>query len=150
MASKYEKYILREPTAKWGDVEAEPDRSKRKSIRINTNLEKSVGIDMAFMGVSAELIKSMPDKPGHPSHVHDVDEYLLFMGSDPTNILEFGAEVELTLGAGEDKEVHTIDSVTIVYIPAGLAHLPMVYKRVDKPIYFGHLLLSPDYVETRL
>jgi hypothetical protein len=147
--TKYGKYILRQPTAKWGSVEPEPE-GERRSIRINSNLMSTIGVDVAFMGVTPELVQQMASRPGHPSHVHDVDEYLFFMGGDPTNILDFGAEVELTLGTGEDQEKHIIDTPSIVYIPKGLAHLPMVYKKVDKPVYFGHLLMAPDYVETRL
>jgi len=153
MVSKYEKYIMREPNAKWGDVEPQPDGEKRRSIRINSNLISAIGVDMAFMGVTPEQFKAMqaaPSRLGHPSHVHDCDEYLLFMGADPTNLLDYGAEVELSLGAGKDQEKHIINTTTIVYIPKGLVHLPMVYKKVDKPVLFGHLLMAPDYSETRL
>ena len=98
------------------------------------------------MGVS----KASPQEQGHPSHKHDVDEFIFFIGGDPANMLDFGAEVELSLGEGEQQEKHIIDSTSVVYIPKGLVHLPMNYKRVDKPILFGHLLLSPDYSEIRI
>jgi hypothetical protein len=150
MTTKYGQYILREPNPKWGDVEPQPEGEKRRSVRVNSNLIKSIGVDCAFMCVTQEMAKQMASREGHPSHVHDVDEYLFFMSTNPDDMLDFGAEVELTLGAGEDKEIHIIDTTSIVYIPKGLAHLPMVYKKLDKPVLFGHLLMAPDYVETRL
>ena len=156
MLNKYEKFIMREPNAKWASVEPKWGM-ERKSIRVNSNLISDIGIDTAFMGITPEQFKEMeamaaskPGGDGHPSHVHDVDEYIFFMGGDPANILDYGAEVELTLGAGEDQEKYIINTPTIVYIPKGLAHLPMIYKKVDKPVLFGHLLMAPDYVETRL
>ena len=68
---------------------------------------------------------------------------------DPKNILDFGAEVELILGEGKGQEKHIIDTTSVVYIPKGLAHLPITFEKVDKPFLFGHLLLAPVYSETR-
>ena len=84
------------------------------------------------------------------AHKHEHAQYLCFIGGNPMDIRDFGAEVELTLGADDDQEKHIIDTPSIVYIPKGLPHLPMVYKKLDKPVFFGHLLMAPDYVETRL
>ena len=61
------------------------------------------------------------------------------------NFKEFGAEVELVMGEGEDAETYTITSTTWVYVPANLPHCPLDFKRVDKPIMFGHIMFSPTY-----
>ncbi len=142
--TKYGKYIMREPHAGWTSVEPQAERPAEISMRVNSSLLSSIGCDFAFVGVSEAGAQ------GHPSHKHDVDEFIFFVGGDPTNVLDFQAEVELTLGEGENQEKHTIDSAAVVYIPKGLAHLPIEFKRVDKPFLFGHLLLAPTYTETRL
>ena len=144
--TKYGKYIMREPHAKWTPVEPLPERTPTTSIRVNSNLFSTISCDFAFMGVT----EASPQEQGHPPHKHDVDEFIFFIGGDSRNMLDFGAEVELSLGEGEQQEKHTINSSSVVYIPKGLVHLPMTYKRVDKPILFGHLLLAPDYSEIRL
>jgi hypothetical protein len=146
MANKYGKYIMQEPHAPWVSMDPQPKGPIPASIRVNSHLFNTINCDCAFMGMTQP---SDPAQGGHPSHKHDVDEYLFFIGGDPENILDFGAEVELTLGEGDDKEVHTINSTSVVYVPKGLAHLPMVIKKVDKPILFGHLLMAPEYSEIR-
>jgi len=67
--------------------------------------------------------------------IHDeCDEYLCFIGGDPRNMFDFGAEIELYLG--EEEEKHVITSATIVYIPRGLPHCPLNFKKVEKPVLF--------------
>ena len=147
MATKYGKYIMREPHAAWTSIEPQPEKPTVTSIRVNSKLFSTISCDFAFVGMTqpSDPAKGM----GHPSHKHDVDEYLFFIGGNPENILDFGAEIELILGEGKDKEVHTINACSVVYIPKGLAHLPITFEKVDKPFLFGHLLMAPDYSEIR-
>jgi hypothetical protein len=144
--TKYGKYIMREPHAEWTSVEPKAERPAETSIRVNSNLFSTISCDFALVGVSEARLGGQ----GHPSHKHDVDEFIFFIGGDPTNILDFGAEVELSLGEGKDQEKHTINTTSVVYVPKGLVHLPVKFKKVDKPILFGHLLMAPDYSETRV
>jgi hypothetical protein len=144
--TKYGKYIFSEPHAEWTSIEPHREGSRDRSIRINSNLINTINCDCAFMGVSEP---SRESEGGHPSHAHNVDEFIFFIGGDPTNIMDFGAEVELTMGEGKDAEKHTINRTSIVYLPKGLYHLPMSYKKVERPILFGHLLLAPTYSEIR-
>ena len=75
----------------------------------------------------------------HP-HSHDFAEMLCFIGGDPTDITDFGAEIEVTLG--EECEVHKITSPAVVAMPPGLLHCPIVFKKVDKPLVFLEISLT--------
>jgi len=75
--------------------------------------------------------------------VHDFDQFLWFIGGDPTNVRDFGAEVELSLG--EEQRKHVIDSTSIVYIPKGLVHCPLHYKNVKKPFVVLDMSMTPKY-----
>jgi hypothetical protein len=77
-------------------------------------------------------------------HKHDHDQFLLFMGGNPLDVNDFGAEVEITLGDEEEK--HTINAPTLVHIPKGLLHGPLEYKKVDRPIEFLDIFLAPAYM----
>ena len=77
-------------------------------------------------------------------HSHDFDEFLVFLGCDPTNARDFEAEVELSMG--EEGEKHIIDTGAIVCIPKGLVHCPINFKKVGKPVLFCNIYLSPEYV----
>jgi hypothetical protein len=61
-------------------------------------------------------------------HSHDFDEILCFLSSNPANKLDFGAEVELSLGRESEKQI--IKSPSIVGIPKGFAHCPVNFKTV--------------------
>lgn len=79
------------------------------------------------------------------AHSHDFDMYLVFCGSDPDNMNDLGAEIELSFGEEEEKHIITIP--TVVYIPKGLKHCPLNFKKVDKPVMFLHATLAPKYVK---
>jgi len=82
-------------------------------------------------------------------HAHDFDQFLIFVGGDINNMVDLGGEVELTLSEdGVNLEKFVITEATNVYIPKGLYHCPLNFKRVDnpdKPILFHDLFFSPEY-----
>lgn len=83
------------------------------------------------------------------NHAHDFDQYLIFTGGDGTNMDDLGGMVELTLSKdGVNMEVFTITKATCVYVPAGLYHSPVNFKKINdpkKPIIFQMLYFkSPD------
>jgi len=67
-------------------------------------------------------------------HTHDYNEIVLHIGTDPDNPEELGGEVEFVVGG----EKLTIDKTSALYVPEGLKHGPLTWKRVDKP----HLLMT--------
>ena len=82
-------------------------------------------------------------------HAHDFDQFLIFAGGDLTNMPDLGGEVELTLSLdGKDLHKFVITEATMVYVPAGLYHCPLNFKKINdpkKPILFHDLFFSPEY-----
>ena len=76
-------------------------------------------------------------------HSHDFDEFLCFLGGNLERMFDFDATIELCMG--EEQELCLIEQATIVYIPAGLVHTPLTFKRVDKPVLFQPIPLTPAY-----
>ena len=81
-------------------------------------------------------------------HVHPNDECLLFVGLDPDNPDVLGAEIEIAMG--EELEKHVFDYPTVVVVPRGLVHCPLVTKRVDKPYGFSAISLNTSHETTWL
>jgi len=88
-------------------------------------------------------------EPGYAAdftHSHDNHELLCFLGGDPTNINDFGAEISICLG--DELEEHIITSPAIVSIPPGLKHCPLVVKKCTKPIVFLEISTTKEYKAT--
>ena len=80
------------------------------------------------------------------SHNHDFPQYLMFFGGEITDLTDLGGEIELTLSEdGENMEKHVFTKATMVYIPAGLYHCPLNFKKVTKPILFIDLFFASKY-----
>jgi len=75
-------------------------------------------------------------------HVHPDNECLLCFGHDTDDPGYLGAELELALG--KEQEKHTFNTPSLVVLPAGLPHCPLVTKKVDKTFAHGHVILGPD------
>jgi hypothetical protein len=83
------------------------------------------------------------------THVHAGDEYLCFLaGNVPDCFSEFDAEAEIYLG--KEQEKYVITQPTIVFIPKGLLHCPLEFKKVNKPLLFVMILLTPSFALTTI
>lgn len=82
------------------------------------------------------LYFTQPQVMVNTTHLHDFDEYLLFLGTNPADISDFQAEIELYMG--KEGEIHLIKSPTAVYVPAGLVHCPLKFVKITKPVFFFH------------
>jgi hypothetical protein len=76
-------------------------------------------------------IYEMPDPNPHINeHMHEkYDEIVLHIGGDPDNPEDLGAEIEFTI----DNKPLLINKTSSVFIPAGVKHGPVVWKKVRKP-----------------
>lgn len=82
------------------------------------------------------------------AHAHAYDQFLFFLGGNPADMGDFGAEVELCLG--EEQEKQLITTTSAVHIPKGLIHGPLIYRRVDRPIIFVDAFLAAGYAKSRI
>jgi hypothetical protein len=131
--TKYGKYIIREPL----------EKGLAPMLHI-CGEEGCYGAKFPNFPVEVQLLCitepfEFPQKP----HAHDTDEIFFIFGGNPKNYYDFGAEIEISLG--EEGEKHIVDSTSIVYIPKGLVHSPIVVKKVDKPVQWMHVLFKSKY-----
>ena len=109
--------------------------------RIKFNSQKEFGagnFGMRYTYVSEPF--EIPESP----HAHDFDQFLCFFATGD-DFKDFGAEVELYLGAEGEK--HVITESTVVYVPKGLIHCPLRFTKINKPIMFINAVLSPRYAQ---
>jgi hypothetical protein len=77
------------------------------------------------------------------THAHDFHELLCFLGSNPEDINDLGAEIRVCLG--DELEEHIITSATIISIPPGLKHCPLTVTKITKPIVFLEISTTSEY-----
>ena len=82
-------------------------------------------------------------------HTHDADEYLVFLGGDPTD-WEGSFDAEIDLYMGDEEEYYLINKPTVIFIPKGLAHTPLNFRVINKPVMFGVILELPRFVKTMM
>ena len=87
----------------------------------NLNIIYACGYETGITGLST--------KP----HVHDYDEAVFFIGSDPYHLDDLGAEVEISIGEEGKEEKHVFDKPSVLVAPRGLYHCPIVTRKIDKP-----------------
>ncbi|OGO31220.1 MAG: hypothetical protein A2Z29_09275 [Chloroflexi bacterium RBG_16_56_11] len=91
--------------------------------------------------------KTGPWSLGEVAHVHPYDECLIFFGHNTDNLSYLGAE--LTIDIGGEHEKHTFSDPTVVSIPRGLPHFPIVCKKVERPYRVMRVGLGPRYVSSK-
>ncbi len=75
--------------------------------------------------------------------IHDGWELLCFLGGNPGNILDLGATAGICLG--NENEEHIITGATVVSIPPGLQHGPVILKEYTRPFVFLRISTTKEY-----
>jgi len=74
---------------------------------------------------------------------HDFDQIICFLGGNAMNLFDFDADIELWLG--EEQERHLMTTAASVFIPKGLVHCPLHFRRVGSPILFMDISFTRVY-----
>ncbi len=151
---KYSKYIM-----------TEPDKTYLKSLEGKTpkSIEEQRKAGNYFEGVymfhlddkilpggfytDCHWITAVHGKAGvqtEIAHTHDFGETLGFVGSVPGKPRELGGEIEFWL----EDEQYIFDKSCLIFVPAGMKHLPLIFRRIDSPIFFWTASDSRTYGRT--
>jgi hypothetical protein len=126
--SKYGKYIITElkpkVAAPWSP------KFTPEEITPLRFLDSSI-IKGAFYVECNWTLPAFAKHPHGESHQHDYDEVLAFFGGNPDDPNNLNAEAEVHIGG----EVHTVTKSCLIFLPKGVPHGPIVFKRIDRPIF---------------
>jgi hypothetical protein len=138
--ANYAQYVLKEPKI------TTPPKKQTEHGTFGLSLELMTGFEA--LNCNFNFVAQLePHVLADPPHKHDCDEILFFISSDPNDPYHLGGEMEIALG--EEWEKHVIDTPAVICIPAGLQHCPVYTRKVDRPFYFGHLLMAAQYVNDK-
>jgi hypothetical protein len=137
--SRYGKYIVSELKTDRFDPEFNALYAKW-ATRILWMDDKIV--DGAFqMNCSWYLRPPVNQMPEGNGHTHDFDEILGFFGSNPDDPYALGGEIEFWL----EDEQHILTRSSLVFIPKGMKHCPLIIRRVDRPIFHFSTVTGGQY-----
>ncbi len=129
-ATKYGKYVIKKPVAIGG---------YGPEFIYTGDKEYDSNFTIMFLRITEPTLME------EYAHFHDFDMYLYFMSFDADNMGDLGADIDI--GLGEEREIHNITTPTSVYIPKGMVHCPLHFKRVNKHILLVHCTLASKYVK---
>jgi hypothetical protein len=76
-------------------------------------------------------------------HIHNSDELIGFFGSNPEDPHNLQGEVEFWI----EDEKFMLTKSTMIFVPKGIKHCPLVVRRVDSPIFHFSVCLEGEYVK---
>ena len=118
MAGKYDKNIVTIPFRKTKDGAL---------FSTGADILNGMSLNVIYACAYKTGITGLSTKP----HVHQYDEAVFFIGSDPYHLDELGAEVEVSIGTEEEK--HVFNKPAVLIAPKGLYHCPIVTRSIEKP-----------------
>lgn len=126
--SKYARYLNQEPRITQmvhHDINDVKGRSWPTRVYMSRDIVPGCNIF-----VSLGYIYGMPDPNPHMfEHVHDSDEVVMHIGTDFDNPTDLGAEIDFQV----EDEVLTMDKTCAIYLPGGVKHGPLTWKRFTRP-----------------
>ena len=136
--SKYGKYIVSElkvPASK-KNIAAEYAKYATRILWLDDKVvEGAFHMNTAWYLKAAETLENAP-------HVHDSDEIIGFFGNSPEDPYDLGGEIELWL----EDEKHILTRTSMIFVPAGMKHNPLILRRVDRPIFHFTTVPGGQYV----
>ena len=140
--SRYEKYVCRKPAMPTSAyTEAVPDTDKLPNISDVDTGPRVIFSHHAYKDASSFIeygiiTGDVTIGKGNvaPPHRHDYEEIFLFLGTNPEDTTDLGAEVDFYLGEGDEQEKVTLTTSSSVYVPPNLVHFPQVWCNVVRPV----------------
>ena len=134
--SKYEKYIVRKAV--------ELDASAREIF--SSDLMPNAKTKIEYLYITADT--TIGTGEDFPPHKHEYEEIFLFLGTDPQDTANLGAEVEFWLGQGDEREKVVINTSSAIYVAPGVVHFPQTWKNVKRPVML--MIIMPTTGESKM
>jgi hypothetical protein len=160
--SRYEDLVVRKPNIIGEGGRAIPiDRITWRKERSSTgpviicsqNLIKNSNAVIEYGIVWREGVAGNGEPGNFRPHKHSgYDEIFCFLGMDYQNPHELGVDAEFWLGEGDELDKVEISTSACVYVPAGLAHFPLFWRNLKRPVMFMVVICGgferDDYLKT--
>jgi hypothetical protein len=133
----YEKYLVRKPLYRVGGG----IKGRQSPVMTYMSNDLVPGCDL---NIELGWIHDMPEPNPHIlEHAHDYDEIILYISGDPYDFNDLGGDIEYYVGG----QPITFDNNASFYIPKGVKHGPVIWKKFRKPHLELSIMLGPGSTE---
>jgi hypothetical protein len=134
MTTKFSKYIITQPVNSeqkntWGPNYRPQDRTRL--LRLDEEVVKGAKLFAAAVWLWPAVCENEISARSTKPHVHDYDEVLGVVGTNPDDPHDLCGETEAFIGG----ERHIINKSALIYIPAGLEHGPFRPLKMERPTF---------------
>jgi hypothetical protein len=134
---KYEKYIITEPKSPSPHYLKKKEEQRKSGSFTESVRMFSLDESIASGGFYVDCVWLVNKQGPNPvqteiAHTHDFDEVLVFAGTVRDNPRELGGEIEFWLG----DEQYIFTRSCLIFVPRNLSHLPLLFRKIDSPIFF--------------
>jgi hypothetical protein len=141
--SKYEKYVTRKPAIINSDYAEEVPKTEKVPLRTPYDTGPLVIFSKERIKEASSIIEygivsgdmTIGDGSFVSKHKHDYEEIFMFLGTDPKDPQDLGAEVEFWIGEGDDQEKIVFNTSSSIYVPPNTAHFPQIWRNVRRPVF---------------
>ena len=139
---KYSKYIISDPKPLPQELEeklkAEMAKKKKYNIKATRIMSVDDEIMDGFFYVDCNWLWSgSAEDTAEEPHSHDFDEVIGFVGSNREDPRDLGGKITIWLDGKEE----VLTKTCLIFVPAGTKHCPILFNRIDGPIFF--VTISP-------
>ncbi len=75
-------------------------------------------------------------------HIHNYDEVIGFFGTDPNDLNDLGAVIELYIDGGRN----VMNQTFLAFVPKGVVHCPLNILEITRPVFHFATGQGKDYV----
>ena len=144
MANWDEKYFITELKEKIVEADWTPTFTPDQAMRL-MSMDSDVRPGAFYMETAWYWPGKWPETKGEEGvvgeHVHDYDEAIAYIGTNPDDPYDLAGEVELWI----DGKQNILNRSFIAFVPAGIRHCPLKINRVDRPIFHFTAGMSKSY-----
>lgn len=135
--NNYEKYLVRRPMYEVGG------NVKGRQAPTMTYMSNEL-VPGCNLYIDLSWIYALPEPNPHVfEHSHNYDKIVLHIGADTENFEDLGGEIEYYVGG----QPLAFDTTTALYIPKGIKHGPITWKKFTKPHIEMSIMLGAESTE---
>lgn len=147
---KYSKYIITNPKPIPPElkVKFDAEAKNRKSMVESTHLltvDSSIVEDFFYVDCHW-LWRGAAEDTFEEPHTHDFDEVIGCIGSNQQDPHDLGGTITIWL----DNEKQVLTKSCLIFVPAGTVHCPILFNKIDSPVFFVTIAPVKEYTRNRV